>query len=225
MERSETHDDDNSDNVHVIDITTDPALQPSNETNGRQKCLENSGYLRSFQFVLTMSQIIAAMVFFYISKHEHPRASLLACLICYVSGCVANLALLFWRFYNRNETSNTHSVYRIKLLEIWLELFFMGWSVFVGVLVYGVRSPGSGAPNLYRLLSVFAVCLTFQYSMSLCLPCIIPLLSKKATSTTEPIIPVTTFKINIKKLEYRNDEEPHECTTEGGVVSTVTENA
>lgn len=75
-----------------------------------------------------------------------------------------------------------------------------------------------------RLLSVFAVCLTFQYSMSLCLPCIIPLLSKKATSTTEPIIPVTTFKINIKKLEYRNDEEPHESTTEGGVLSTVTEN-
>ncbi|CAH1436676.1 unnamed protein product [Lactuca virosa] len=151
------------------------------------------------------------------------RASLLACLICYVCGCVANLALLFWRFYNRNETSND-SVYRIKLLEIWLDLFFIGWSVFAGVLIYGVRSPGSGAPNLYRLLSVFTVCLTFQYSMSLCLPCIIPVLSKKATSTTEPIIPVTTFKINIKKLEHGNDKEPHESTTEGGVVSTVTEN-
>nr|KAJ0220188.1 hypothetical protein LSAT_V11C200071380 [Lactuca sativa] len=114
MERSESHDDDNSDNVHVIDITTDPALQPSNETNVRQKCLENSGYWISFELVMTMSQIIAAIVFFYISRHEHHRASLLACLICYLSGCVANLALLFCRFYNRNETSKD-SVYRYML--------------------------------------------------------------------------------------------------------------
>lgn len=70
--------------------------------NGRRRSPLNSGYWISFELVITVSQIIAAIVVLSLSRHEHPDAPLFAWVIGYASGCVVTLPLLFWRFYNRN---------------------------------------------------------------------------------------------------------------------------
>ncbi|KAI3692638.1 hypothetical protein L6452_32459 [Arctium lappa] len=69
--------------------------------HGRRSPL-NSGYWISTELVITVSQIIAAVVVLCLSRHEHPQAPLFMWVICYASGCVATLPLLFWRFHNRN---------------------------------------------------------------------------------------------------------------------------
>ncbi|KAI3828424.1 hypothetical protein L1987_02525 [Smallanthus sonchifolius] len=69
----------------------------------------NSGYWVFIELVITMSQIIAAIVVLSFSRHEHPQAPLFTWVIGYASGCVATLPLLFWRFHNRNQLSDQDS--------------------------------------------------------------------------------------------------------------------
>ncbi|KAJ9537386.1 hypothetical protein OSB04_030119 [Centaurea solstitialis] len=72
--------------------------------HGRRSPL-NSGYWISIELIITMSQIIAAVVVLCLSRHELPQAPLFTWVIGYASGCVATLPLLFWRFHNRNQGS------------------------------------------------------------------------------------------------------------------------
>lgn len=74
--------------------------------NGTRRSPLNSGYWISIELVITVSQIIAAIVVLSLSRHEHPHAPLFTWVIGYASGCVATLPLLFWRFYFRNQTSD-----------------------------------------------------------------------------------------------------------------------
>ncbi|KAI3501712.1 hypothetical protein L1887_29685 [Cichorium endivia] len=83
-----------------------PFARRANGTNVRRRSPLNSGYWISFELVITVSQIIAAIVVLSMSRHEHPRAPLFTWVIGYASGCVATLPLLFWRFYYRNESSD-----------------------------------------------------------------------------------------------------------------------
>ncbi|KAJ9555681.1 hypothetical protein OSB04_010295 [Centaurea solstitialis] len=73
---------------------------------GRRRSPLNSGYWISVELVITVSQIIAAVVVLSLSRHEHPHAPLFTWVIGYASGCVVTLPLLFWRFHNRNYGSN-----------------------------------------------------------------------------------------------------------------------
>ncbi|KAI3728190.1 hypothetical protein L6452_16822 [Arctium lappa] len=73
---------------------------------GRRRSPLNSGYWISFELVITVSQIIAAIIVLSLSRHEHPRAPLFTWVIGYASGCVATLPLLFWRFHYRNQASD-----------------------------------------------------------------------------------------------------------------------
>ncbi|KAI7757622.1 hypothetical protein M8C21_016513, partial [Ambrosia artemisiifolia] len=73
---------------------------------GRRRSPLNSGYWISIELVITVSQIIAAIIVLSSSRHEHPHAPLFTWVIGYASGCVATLPLLFWRFYFRNQTSD-----------------------------------------------------------------------------------------------------------------------
>ncbi|KAK9072075.1 hypothetical protein SSX86_008507 [Deinandra increscens subsp. villosa] len=73
--------------------------------NGRRRSPLNSGYWISVELVITVSQIIAAIVVLSLSRHEHPHAPLFTWVIGYASGCVVTLPLLFWRFYNRNASN------------------------------------------------------------------------------------------------------------------------
>lgn len=62
----------------------------------------NSGLWISIELVVTMSQIIAAIVVLSLSGHEHPQAPLFAWIVGYAAGCVATLPLLYWRYVHRN---------------------------------------------------------------------------------------------------------------------------
>lgn len=76
---------------------------------GRRRSPLNSGLWISIELVLTVSQIIAAVVGLSLSRHEHPRAPLFAWIIGYASGCVATLPLLYWRYRHRNQASDQDS--------------------------------------------------------------------------------------------------------------------
>ncbi|KAL8521960.1 hypothetical protein ACS0TY_012201 [Phlomoides rotata] len=78
-------------------------------TRGRQRSPLNSGLWISVELVLTVSQIIAAIVVLSLSKHEKSRAPLKTWIIGYASGCLAILPLLYWRFRYRNQVSEQDS--------------------------------------------------------------------------------------------------------------------
>lgn len=77
--------------------------------HGRRRSPLNSGYWISFELLITVSQIIAAVVVLSLSRHEHPHAPLFAWVIGYASGCVATLPLLFWRYRYRNQAPEQDS--------------------------------------------------------------------------------------------------------------------
>lgn len=81
------------------------SLNRRGNSRGRQRSPLNSGLWISVELVLTVSQIIAAIIVFSLSKHEKPRAPLRAWVVGYASGCVAILPLLYWRFRYRNQGS------------------------------------------------------------------------------------------------------------------------
>ncbi|KAJ0666470.1 putative transcription factor C2H2 family [Helianthus annuus] len=92
---------------HPFSLTNErrtPFARRGNGT-GRRRSPLNSGYWISIELVITISQIIAAIIVLSSSRHEHPHAPLFTWVIGYASGCVATLPLLFWRFYFRNQTS------------------------------------------------------------------------------------------------------------------------
>ncbi|CAH8326527.1 unnamed protein product [Eruca vesicaria subsp. sativa] len=81
---------------------------PRSSTRRRRSPL-NSGLWISIELLLTLGQIIAAIVVLSLSKHEHPRAPLFAWIVGYACGCVATLPLLYWRYYHSNLASDQDS--------------------------------------------------------------------------------------------------------------------
>lgn len=71
-------------------------------SRGRQRSPLNSVLWISVELVLTVSQIIAAIVVLCLSKNEKPGAPLKPWIMGYASGCAAILPLLYWRFIYRN---------------------------------------------------------------------------------------------------------------------------
>lgn len=86
-------------------VTRNPSLIRRGNSRGRQRSPLNSGLWISVELVLTVSQIIAAIIVLSLSKHENPRAPLRAWVVGYASGCFAILPLLYWRFRYRNQVS------------------------------------------------------------------------------------------------------------------------
>ncbi|KZV31644.1 hypothetical protein F511_00448 [Dorcoceras hygrometricum] len=93
-------------------------LYPSNGSNSRNSSLVrranirerqrsplNSGLWISIELVLTVSQIITAVVVLSLSNNEKPGAPLRTWIVGYASGCLAILPLLYWRFKYRNQVS------------------------------------------------------------------------------------------------------------------------
>ncbi|XP_073303039.1 E3 ubiquitin-protein ligase At1g12760-like isoform X2 [Primulina huaijiensis] len=86
--------------------TTRNTLQMRRGNNrGRQRSPLNSGLWISVELLLTISQIIAAIIVLSLSKHEKPGAPLKTWIVGYASGCLAILPLLYWRFNYRNQSS------------------------------------------------------------------------------------------------------------------------
>ncbi|XP_075518180.1 E3 ubiquitin-protein ligase At1g63170-like [Primulina tabacum] len=74
-------------------------------SRGRQRSPLNSGLWISIELVLTVSQLIAAIIVLSLSNHEKPGAPLRTWIVGYASGCLAILPLLYWRFKYRNQVS------------------------------------------------------------------------------------------------------------------------
>ncbi|PAN11917.1 hypothetical protein PAHAL_2G228400 [Panicum hallii] len=62
----------------------------------------NSGLWISFEIVMYIAQVVAAIVVLVFSRHEHPHAPLFAWVIGYTVGCIASLPLIYWRYVHRN---------------------------------------------------------------------------------------------------------------------------
>ncbi|CAN8233441.1 unnamed protein product [Cochlearia groenlandica] len=71
----------------------------------------NSGLWISVELVVTVAQIVAAIVVMVLAKDEHPEAPLFTWVVGYTSGCIATLPILYWRFraYNRVSTGQNPS--------------------------------------------------------------------------------------------------------------------
>lgn len=102
-----------------------PTSQPSTSVNGsntrnvaftrrgesrRRRSPLNSGLWISVELVLTLSQVVAAVVVLSVFRHEHPRAPLFEWIVGYAAGCVATLPLLYWRYRQSNQVSEPDSV-------------------------------------------------------------------------------------------------------------------
>ncbi|KAL6544279.1 hypothetical protein OROGR_010776 [Orobanche gracilis] len=74
-------------------------------SRARQRSPLNSALWICVELVLTVSQMIAAVIVLSLSKHESPRAPLRTWIVGYASGCFAILPLLYWRFKHRNQGS------------------------------------------------------------------------------------------------------------------------
>ncbi|PSS28904.1 E3 ubiquitin-protein like [Actinidia chinensis var. chinensis] len=77
--------------------------------NRRRRSPLNSGLWISIELILTVSQIVAAIVVLCLARHEHPRAPLFQWVVGYACGCVAILPLLYWRWHYRSQASEPDS--------------------------------------------------------------------------------------------------------------------
>ncbi|XP_010537938.1 PREDICTED: E3 ubiquitin-protein ligase At1g63170 [Tarenaya hassleriana] len=73
----------------------------------------NSGLWISVELIVTVGQIVAAIVVLALARDEHPQAPLFTWVFGYTSGCIATLPILYWRFCNYNqEHTNQDSSHR-----------------------------------------------------------------------------------------------------------------
>jgi len=75
----------------------------------RRRSPLNSGLWISIELVLTVTQIVAAIVVLSLSRNEHPHAPLFGWVVGYAFGCAATLPLLYWRWHYRNQASEQDS--------------------------------------------------------------------------------------------------------------------
>ncbi|KAL1532462.1 E3 ubiquitin-protein ligase-like protein [Salvia divinorum] len=85
------------------------SLSRRGSTRSRQRSPLNSGLWISVELVLTVGQIIAAIVVLSLSRSEKPHSPLRAWVVGYASGCLAILPLLYWRFKYRNQSPEQDS--------------------------------------------------------------------------------------------------------------------
>ncbi|GER32165.1 RING/U-box superfamily protein, partial [Striga asiatica] len=97
----------------VYQTSRNSSLARRANSRGRQRSPLNSAVWISVELVLTVSQIIAAVVVLSLSEHESPRAPLRAWIVGYASGCFAILPLLYWRFKHRNQVLEQDGAQRV----------------------------------------------------------------------------------------------------------------
>ncbi|XP_076928750.1 E3 ubiquitin-protein ligase At1g63170-like isoform X2 [Bidens hawaiensis] len=249
-----------SNSTQVEDHTPSTSVAASNANAGvsrnnaplgthGQRSLLNSGYWVCTELVITMSQIIAAVVVLCFSRDEQPEAPLFTWVIGYACGCVASLPLLLWRWFNRNRVSDQDPAQPaqssptprfkvfIEYYKMGLDCFFAVWFVVGNVWIFGGHSSFSDAPNLYRLCIVFLTLSCLGYAMPFilcatvccCLPCIISIMgfreeqTRNRGATTESINSLPTYKFKIKNNKHSNDKKTDFSSCEGGVVAAGTE--
>jgi len=104
--RHQIHDVDDG-RLRVSHQTSNYSSSPRRRGGGRSnRSPLNSGFWISFEFIFTLSQIIASVIVLNSSRDEHPRTPLFAWIIGYASGCFVSLPLLLWRYFVRDQNSS-----------------------------------------------------------------------------------------------------------------------
>ncbi|KVH89940.1 Zinc finger, RING/FYVE/PHD-type [Cynara cardunculus var. scolymus] len=198
--------------------------------HGRRRSPLNSGYWISVELVITVSQIIAAIVVLSLSRHEHPHAPLFTWVIGYASGCVVTLPLLFWRFHNRNYGSNQEpSQARQSSTPGSLSAIASSFtSPSNGRISEGdTRNTTGTSSRRFTLGSLGARIKVLAEYFKMGLDCFFAVWFVVGNvwifggATTESINSLPTYKF--KKNKHTNDKETNLGTCEGGVVAAGTE--
>ncbi|XP_027342497.1 E3 ubiquitin-protein ligase At1g63170 [Abrus precatorius] len=95
----------NSSSTSRLNSRNSTSLRRGDGYGHRRRSPLNSGLWISVELVVTVSQIIASIVVLSLSRNENPQAPLFAWIVGYASGCVATLPILYWRFRNRNQST------------------------------------------------------------------------------------------------------------------------
>lgn len=109
LPRHQLHDVDDDGRLHVSLQTSNHSSSPRRGGGGggrNSRSPLNSGFWISFEFIFTLSQIIASVIVLISSRDEHPRAPLFAWIVGYASGCVVSIPLLLWRYFVRDQNSS-----------------------------------------------------------------------------------------------------------------------
>ncbi|KAJ6844976.1 E3 ubiquitin-protein ligase-like [Iris pallida] len=87
----------------IASISRNSSFTMRDDDSGRRhRSPLNSGLWISIELVVNLSQIMASAVVLSISQNEHPQAPLFAWIVGYMSGCIAILPHLYWRYVHRN---------------------------------------------------------------------------------------------------------------------------
>jgi len=100
------NDVDDDGRLRVSHQTSNDSSSPRGGGGSSRRSPLNSGFWISFEFIFTLSQIIASVIVLNSSRDEHPRAPLFTWIVGYASGCVVSLPLLLWRYYARDQNSS-----------------------------------------------------------------------------------------------------------------------
>ncbi|EOA37665.1 hypothetical protein CARUB_v10012253mg, partial [Capsella rubella] len=164
----------NDNDEHIIDITSDEdssavssldegsysslSSSPSTDEDGSSSSTRGcDSFWNTMQLLVTLVQIVAALVILTLAKDEHPHALLLAWLIGYTCGCVTIALLLVQscvRKYNQvGVYSRTRMDGVMEVLKIVVECIFLVWLILGIVWICDAHSSPSDAPKLYRFNS------------------------------------------------------------------------
>ncbi|CAA0207888.1 unnamed protein product [Arabidopsis thaliana] len=124
--------------------------------------------LNSIEFVMTLVQIVVAILVVKGTKGEYPEATWI---LVYAYGSIANLPILCWRFWQIRHPVSHLRINRVMFrLRTIFECFFAGWFVvFFWVFVCSSSSVDHSS-QLFWLCVVFLVfgCIRYVLPMVIC---------------------------------------------------------
>ncbi|XP_010913106.1 E3 ubiquitin-protein ligase At1g63170 isoform X2 [Elaeis guineensis] len=208
----------------------------------------NSGLWISIEFIVNVSQIIAAVVVLSLSRHEHPQAPLFAWIMGYTAGCIATLPHLYWRYTHCNnqgseqETEHSHQSSSQNNLPGSTSYTTISFNQALegenhhsaGAVLRFAQNWITSSPRLCIAFLTFS-CIGYAMPFILCamicccLPCIISILGfqedlgQTGGATTEAINTLPTYKFRAERSRIRGAETNSENICNGGTVASGTD--
>ncbi|ONM54278.1 RING/U-box superfamily protein [Zea mays] len=209
----------------------------------------NSGLWISFEIVMYIAQVVAAIVILIFSRHEHPHAPLFAWIIGYTLGCIASLPLIYWRYVHRNrhldqepqQPPTTYPTLTPSQSSEGRNHRTSGIVLHLGCISIScpsISSDAQDAPNMYRLCLAFLALSCVGYAIPFimcaaiccCFPCLISVLrlqedlGQNRGATQELIDALPTYKFKPKRVKNWGIDHASssEHLDEGGILGPGT---
>ncbi|KAK3416659.1 hypothetical protein EUGRSUZ_H02426 [Eucalyptus grandis] len=193
----------------------------------------NSGLWISVELVVTVGQIIAAIVVFQSEPRSYTAISVTQSTD---EGNQHSEESASWNGQIADSLSSRISGL-VDHFKMALDCFFAVWFVVGNVWIFGGHSSPSDAPKLYRLCIVFLTFSCIGYAMPFilcaticcCLPCIMSVLgiredfSQTRGAASESINALRIYKFKVKQDLNADGEEFNTGGSEGGVLAPGTE--